>query len=349
MELQPWQHIKQDFSDTLIVGNGGSIALSPAFRYTDLYQNACKNKLVSEAAQQVFEQFSKANRDFERVLYSLWQADFVNQKLELAEDERKKVRKAYLEVRLALIKSVKEIHPDRTICTDERLSNIGRFMADFRTVFSLNYDLIVYWALLQANSNMAAQLRDGFSKISKRKYSSRIEKRLFDADFIQSSNNRTTKVFYPHGNLVLYQTSGGEESKLAANRDGLLNTITKYWRDNDGQPLFVCEGSAEAKVSTISQSKYLSSVFQQALPASRQSLTIYGWSIGEQDSHILKQLALSNCQIAAVSVFGDGKSEKQLAKEKDGMRDMLRTYAGINQVEFFDAQSAGCWANGVND
>jgi len=143
----------------------------------------------------------------------------------------------------------------------------------------------------------------------------------------------------------LYQTSGGEESKLASNRDGLLNTITKYWRDNDGQPLFVCEGSAAAKVTTISQSKYLSSVFQQALPASRKSLTIYGWSIGEQDTHILKQLALSNCQKAAVSVYRNGRNEKQLAKEKDSMSDMLRIYAGIKQVEFYDAESAGCWAN----
>ncbi|MFM9745754.1 DUF4917 family protein, partial [Streptomyces brasiliscabiei] len=80
----------------------------------------------------------------------LWQADYINQKFELAKIERDKVRNAYTDVRRALIDTVKDIHPDKAISDQQGLAHIGRFMAGFSTVFSLNYDLIVYWASLNA-------------------------------------------------------------------------------------------------------------------------------------------------------------------------------------------------------
>jgi hypothetical protein len=345
-KLREWHQISSNYNDTLIVGNGGSVAVNSCFLYKSLYAHGCEKGEIRAAAQKVFEQFAKENRDFERILHLLWQADFINNKFELAESEQKKVRKAYTDVRRALINTVKTLHPDKDLCGDFKLKNIGRFMSRFSTVFSLNYDLIVYWALLDAKTENLRQFKDGFRVMPTRQSSKIMPKLMFDFGFTSETEQGLTKVFYPHGNLALYQTLGGEESKLVASGStDLLSSITKRWADNDGQPLFVCEGSAEAKLASISQSKYLSSVFNHALPASRKSLTIYGWSIGKQDTHILKQLALSNCQSAAVSVYAEDKTDEEVAKEKDGMRDMLRTYAGINQVEFFDAKSAGCWAN----
>lgn len=341
--LRQWRELQADYSDTLIVGNGGSVAVEPHFRYNSLYGHGCIHGLISVAAQQVFEQFTKDSRGFEGVLYRLWQADFINQKFELADIERKKVRKAYTDVRRALINTVKGIHPDKIICDKQGLAQIGRFMAGFSTVFSLNYDLIIYWASLNANQANGWRFEDGFTIEKKHSSSTQVIKQYFNFSFSAEPEPGMTKVFYPHGNLAFYQTTGGEESKLVANNQDLLSLITKRWSDNDGQPLFVCEGLTEEKVTIISQSRYLSHVFQQVLPSPRDSITIYGWSIGKQDSHILQQLALAKCPRAAVSVFVGDKTGEEIKSEITHMRKMLKEHAGIENVEFFDAASAGCW------
>ncbi|MBL0538813.1 DUF4917 family protein [Aeromonas caviae] len=84
-------------------------------------------------------------------------------------------------------------------------------------------------------------------------------------------------------------------------------------------------------------------VHEQVLPSPRDSITIYGWSIGKQDSHILQQLALAKCPRAAVSVFVGDKTGEEIKSEITHMRKMLKEHAGIENVEFFDAASAGCW------
>ena len=343
--LKEWRELKDDFNDTLIVGNGGSIAVSTQFQYNRLYDYGCKHELIKPKAVEVFDQFSKGLRDFEGILYRLWQADFINEKFEIAEIERKKVRKAYTDVRRALIDTVKGVHPVRSSLSDDKLRNIGCFLAEFTNVFSLNYDLTVYWALLKTKDILRTRFYDGFTTLPNRKQSSSISKLLFDKDLKTPAKDDVTNVYYPHGNLALYQTIGGEESKLVSNKSGLLAAITERWQRNDGQPIFVCEGSATDKVANISKSNYLSHVFLQELPAFKKSVTVYGWGMGRQDTHILEQLAKAKCGSAAVSVFRTGKSDKQIVKEINHMQEMLGEHANIVEVHFFDASSAGCWTN----
>ena len=341
-DIRGWHEIQADYRDTLIVGNGGSVAVDPCFRYTNLYQQGCEHGFIRPAAQQVFDQFAKNDRDFERVLYRLWQADYINQKFELAKIERDKVRNAYTDVRRALIDTVKDIHPDKAISDQQGLAHIGRFMAGFSTVFSLNYDLIVYWASLNARQANGWRFEDGFTIDKTRATDPKLIKQCFNASFPAELEPGVTRVFYPHGNLALYRTQGGEESKLMADNSDPLSLITQYWRDNDGQPLFVCEGSSESKIAAINSSRYLSHVYQHELPRPKDSMTIYGWSIGKQDRHILEQLALSPCRRAAVSVFAGNKTPKKIESERVHMEKMLND-AGIKEVVFFDATSAGCW------
>lgn len=160
-DIKTWREIQADYSDTLIVGNGGSVAVDPCFRYTNLYQQGCEHSL-SALPHRVFDQFAKNDRDFERVLYRLWQADYINQKFELAKIERDKVHNAYTDVRRALIDTVKDIHPDKAISDQQGLAHIGRY-GRFSTVFSLNYDLIVYWASLNARQANGWRFEDGFT------------------------------------------------------------------------------------------------------------------------------------------------------------------------------------------
>lgn len=346
LDVVQWADIADGFNDTLIVGNGGSIAFNSKLNYKSLYAYGCKEKLISEPAQQVFQQFSKEQSDFERVLYRLWQADFINTKFEVGKDERQKVRKAYTDVRRALINTVRGVHPDNAdYVFDSKLLNIGRYLSRFSCVLSLNYDLIIYWALLEARSTRSGDFKDGWFRKPSHQPSSKVKQLLFAYDDFVYPATGYTSVYYPHGNLALYQTKSGKESKLTSSGKSLLETITKFWADNDGQPLFVCEGSSEAKMMSISSSEYLSHVFQKVLPARKRSVTIYGWGLGKQDAHILGQLKKSGCAKAAVSIYLKDKTQAKIQKEIDEITTTLGDKADIADVVFFDASSPCCWIN----
>tara|TARA_R110001583_G_scaffold195148_1_gene369696 strand:- start:8216 stop:9268 length:1053 start_codon:yes stop_codon:yes gene_type:complete len=343
-EIVKWRDIKDDFKDALLVGNGGSIALSPNFSYSSLYSYAVKNKLLEEDAKDVFEKFQKKYRDFERVLFSLWQADYINERFDVEKIEREKVRNGYVKVRRSLINAVKDVHPNHDeIATT--LKNVGEFVNHFSNVFSLNYDLTLYWASIQENSIESNRFNDGFNKMVRYNSKQTTDTFAFDVDDnkLKKANNKTSNVYYPHGNLLIYQTRATKEEKKIAANENALKTITEFWAKNDGNPLFVCEGTSESKLKSISSSKYLSHVYHEELPRGGDNLTIYGWGIGEQDSHILSQLALGSYQNIAVSIRVGDKNNRKLDQEILDIRQKLEVITHQTNIVFFDSASSGCW------
>lgn len=332
--IQAWSEIANDFKDTLIVGNGGSIALSESFSYKNLYKLGVDRGEISSRTQEIFQKFS-VNNDFEKVLRRLWAADFINQKFEVDKEEQKKVRKPYTDVRRALIKTVKDIHPDQEQLV-EGLSNIRKFCEKFTNVFSLNYDLTLIWAIEASNNKaLTKSFSDGFSsKESNSKLSTFVyEGRIDDGD---------TGVYYLHGNLCLCQTKATREEKKLASEDtghSLVKQLTDYWAKNDAQPLFVCEGNSQEKLSSIAQSHYLSAVYERLKSDCSESLAIYGWSISKGDQHILDAIKLNrSLKQVAVSVYKNDEVFQDHAKQ-------ALSETGIKSILFFDSESPGCWNN----
>lgn len=341
--LKEWRELKDDFNDTLIVGNGGSMAVCSSFNYKDLYRYGCENRFVSETAQQIFNQFSKDDRDFERVLYRLWQTNFVNKALKVLDEELNKIDGAVADVRKALLHTVKGVHPLYKDIDLVKLMNIGSFAGKFSNVFSLNYDLTMHWAMTLSSKKSRVWFSDGFTIESKRKSAKKVKQKRFDELMPQRQSNNT-KVFYPHGNLALYRNRLGAESRLVGESDGLLQALTRYWSKTGG-PLFVCEGTTSKKQEAIQASQYLSFVFNKALPSSKDNITILGWGMGKQDSHILSQLALSNCKKIAVGVHTQNRIEKTIQNEIVRFSEALEPYVNLDNVTFFNSSGAGCWAN----
>ena len=220
-----WSDIADEFGNTLLIGNGGSIALSSNFSYKNLYQFGLERGEINSRIQDIFQEFSKA-RDFEKLLRRLWEADFINKKFDVAEIEQAKVRKPYTDVRRALINTVKDIHPDQKQL-EEGLSNIRQFCAKFTKVFTLNYDLTLIWATEANNKNALAKksFSDGFSV---KKTNSKLNTYIFDGRI----EPKDIGVYYVHGNLCLCQTKATkEEKKLASENkgDSLLKQLTDYW------------------------------------------------------------------------------------------------------------------------
>ncbi|RID97392.1 DUF4917 family protein [Simplicispira hankyongi] len=328
-DIHQWSDIKDRFQGgALLLGNGASLAVHKGFGYPSLRQAAEDQGHITPEVAGVFRAFGKD--DFELVLRRLWEATLVNKALGI---EPGQIEKAYQLVRSALISTVRDIH----ISHDDAKRHFApmfQFMKTFDTVFSLNYDLLVYWAMMASQGKLRRWFKDGFQEGGVFREDWETLRKPYGAD-------GTTLVFYPHGSLLTARRDDYTEGKLTLPLGGgatLLDRILELWETGSASPLFVSEGTAEQKKKSIANSNYLSRVFREALPNAGESLVIYGWAISEQDAHILGQLRCTGSSLrrVAVSVYGGSQASAQQAE------DALAA-VGVKEVLFFDAESPGCW------
>lgn len=328
-EIHQWSDIKDRFEGgALILGNGASMAIHAGFGYSSLRQAAEDKGHITRAVADIFRAFN--TNDFELVLRRLWEATLVNKALGI---ERGRVEQAYQLVRSALISTVRDVHIPHEEAK-RHFAPMFQFMKSFDTVFSLNYDLLVYWAMMASQDELGKWFKDGFQGGGVFREDWEVLRQPYRA-------NGATLVFYPHGSLLTARRDDYTEGKLTLPPGGgatLLDRILELWETGSASPLFVSEGTAEHKRKSIANSNYLSRVFREALPNAGESLVIYGWAISEQDAHILGQLRRTGSSLrrVAVSVYGGSQASAQQAE------DALAA-VGVKEVSFFDAESPGCW------
>jgi hypothetical protein len=328
-EISQWADIARNYSDTALVGNGGSIAISPRFSYTSLVDHARDNGLLAEDVRQLFGFFNTA--DFELVLRLVWQAANVNRSLGIHDN---RTYQAYVRVRECLIQCVRNVHPEHQEVA-ESLTNIYEFLKRFRTVLSLNYDLIIYWTMMYGRTvEDQHSFKDCFF------YGQ------FDANWqryrqLYGVERSTTLVFYPHGSLILCRDKIETEYKISGHGN-LLESILREWQGEQIVPLFVSEGTHQQKIASIQGSIYLSTVYREVLTERKESLVIFGWGFGEHDLHLLHRMSYCGLQKVALSVFrGD---QVYCNRSYEIIRQVLGQHV---LVEYFDSESAGCWRYGV--
>lgn len=333
--IKDWAEIKDDYENgNLIIGNGASVALHQKFRFDSLKEEAEKLRLFNEDISKLFIEFDTS--DFELILRLVWHAKLVNKHLGIIDQ---KIDSAYENIKEALIKVVKEVHCEHSDIADQ-LPQLYQFTKQFRTVVSLNYDLILYWILMYGNRNEDGhRFKDCFQGSG-----------LFRNNWQDLRNpirkeKEVTLSLYQHGNLSIFRDAKNTETKVQrGDFEGLLEVITSQWEDNK-IPLFVAEGTGTKKLESIKSSSYLSTIFYEVLPdliTQKANLVIYGWSLGKQESHLVKQIFKNNQSgKVAISIFQNNQEEchriyRLIKNEK---------VAPNIEIEFFDSQSSGCWNN----
>ena len=331
-KIASWSEIADDFREGLILGNGASIALHEEFAYQSLLEQAKRRQFITPNIEHIFDHLH--TKDFERVLRMLWHTSRINKALRI---EDSKTQKAYKSLRNALVRTVKDIHPLYTKVSDG-LSSMATFMKRFEIVISLNYDFLVYWAMLLENARHQNRFKDCFNY---GEFNSDWEK--YRKPF--GSAGRSTLMFYPHGNLALATDQDGRETKLTGSAfSNLLETVTSEWRSGKYTPLFVSEGTSGQKVSTISRSHYLKTVHDLVLPKLGKRVAIFGWSFSESDKHILRAICGDELKKVAVSVLTSKPNfEDKCAEIRRKIRDASNGRSV--KVVFFDANSQRCWLN----
>ncbi len=325
-KIEEWSRIRPKYvNGTVIIGNGASMAISSNFGYTSLLQDARQRGRLSSDVGKLFDFFK--TQDFELVLRLVWQASKVNESLGIKDDA---TRAAYLNVRGCLIEAIRNVYPSFD-SVRHHLPHMHDYLKTFDTVLSLNYDLLVYWAMTYGweigdshvfkDCFISGKFDDNWSRFRKR---------------IRGESARTL-VFYPHGNLALIRSLVEQELKISAGSSGLLETILQEWQSEKYVPIFVSEGTTEQKINSIQSSYYLATVFREVLNAPRSSLTLYGWAMGEHDAHILRRMQGRGIGRVAISVHGHNQ---EFCRHAD---QMIQRHMGPLPVEFFDSASPGCW------
>lgn len=331
-EIKQWIDISEDFKDgALILGNGASMAIDSRFGYTSLFEYATEKNLFNDDVKLLFDKYETT--DFELILRMVWTAFEVNKAFKIDDI---KTKQAYLSVRDALIKAVRDIHPTYSF-VKEVLPDLHRFIRHFQYTFSLNYDLLVYWAGMYGNS---ADTEYSFKNcFNRREFSQDWKKYL---PIYQRKKSRL--IFFPHGNLALGKTLTEDEYKISAKESGsiLLDEILEAWTEGKCTPLFVSEGTAKRKIKKIDNSGYLSTVYRETLKELCGKVTIYGWGIGEQDLHILDAMKTSeNIMNTKFAVSVRNNNQAYCTKVKGILEEKFPKC----EVTFFDSESPGCWNN----
>lgn len=272
--LLDWNEVKdREGWSGILIGNGASIAVWDDFLYSSIYNKSRSEDIenpLSDLDIQLFDTLRTTN--FERVLSSLSTARIINNALNIAAEP---VQSRYNSIQTSLIQAVRAVHvPWRTI-PEEVLVNIQENLLNYKFVYSTNYDLLIYWAMMHKGNS------GGF-------------KDYFWGEQFDVSNtqiwNKATCVLYLHGGLHIYRLPSGQTLKRRAdNGQNLLDLFGQTYQ-GDAVPLFITEGTSEEKLSSIYRSDYLSFAFSQ-FSKHEGPLVMFGHSLGESDNHIVSTIA----------------------------------------------------------
>jgi uncharacterized protein DUF4917 len=329
--VHPWEDLRGEFDDTLLLGNGASIAFDGRFSYRSLYESAQAEDRITEGLSNVFKHLKTT--DFEKTLRVLWHAQSVNEALEVSDNATSEV---YRDLRSALIETVRSIHVEYADVA-ERLDGPASFLSHFSSVFSLNYDLLVYWAIMFQNSVERNRIKDCFLP----------EEFEREWQFLRrpyKDNDKATLVFYPHGNLALGRGLLGAERKiLAEDGENLLETIFQYWK-MELTPLYVSEGTSEQKLDSILSSPYLASVYHDAMRESANTVTVFGCSLDKNDQHIIDGL-MNGTPPERWAIAVDPEDEDLDVFFTEIRRRLKKAAHREVEVLLFDRTSPDAWLN----
>jgi hypothetical protein len=319
---QMWEHVDEGRGISVLLGNGFSRAWrDKLFRYETLYHEATFDGR-EDAIHQVFAVLE--TQDFEKVTSRLRASRDI---LRLYTDDARLVAQLECDAQLikdGLLKAIANTHPSRpTEVTEKEFRRARAFLARFRSIYTVNYDLLMYWARKQ-NDLPPDDWRtdDGF----------RAEQLWVGPDTDQ-------EIFFLHGALHLYETQDGvKKHSFSDTGQPIIDTVQENLRENVF-PLFVSEPTSEAKLSRINKNPYLSYCLRQ-LAKESGCIFIFGHGFSEVDRHIFSAIDHRDVDHVFVSVFGD-PNNKDNRRIRGNATAYLQTEA--RRVSFVDAETVPIW------
>lgn len=306
--LASYEEVREGRDNFLLLGNGFSIGLHRGFAYGSLYER-CAKKLFKLDDIQLFEGFRTTN--FERVLGMLSAARQVNNILGI---DTKPVVDRHEAIRLALVEAVQVIHPRKASIGVDTYVRLVTFLTEFDGIFTTNYDLLLYWAIMENTNRFVDFFFDGG---------------VFDPTDVEVRSPKIG-VYYLHGSLFLYREFG-RTHKQSSHLGHLLDELGEYITSRR-TPVFVSEGTSEDKLTAIMSNGYLSFCFDQ-LTRVEGGLTIHGFSMADNDIHIVDAINASKIRKVAYGIYCQDRTDESIRSERLRIESLLPKA----KVAFYDS------------
>jgi hypothetical protein len=238
-------------------------------------------------------------------------------------------------LREVLVQAIAQTHPAGPFEIEEaQYAACRQFLANFDKIYTLNYDLLLYWVLMHTETDPQIRCDDGFRKPDDP-----------DADYVtwEVSSTPNQNIFYLHGALHLFD-AGFELQKYTWINRGvrLIEQIREALRNNL-YPLIVAEGESHDKDARILHSGYLTRGARSFVQI-QNNLFIFGHSFGGSDQHWFNLIVKGKINRLFVSLYGDPESaaNRLIRGKASGLSD-LRSPRRPLEVLFYDAPSAHVW------
>jgi hypothetical protein len=318
----------------VLLGNGFSRAFrDDIFSYDALFDRANFGGM-SPAAREAFQALQ--TKDFEIVIKALRQAAqlgrvYFGPDVELIG----RLESDANALRDLLARTIAANHPDRpTDIRDEQYAACRSFLNNFKNIYSVNYDLLLYWALMRDEIPPLIGCDDGFR-----------EPDDGPAEYVTWDVQKTVQqcIFYLHGALHIFD-AGSKLQKFTWSNTGIaLIDQIRGALDSNRFPLFVAEGSADSKLERIQHSGFLNRAYR-SFAEIRGSLFVFGLSFGGSDEHILRLLDHGKQTQIFVSLYGDPDSEgnARIVRRAE-LIPTRRSRKYPTSIAYFDAESAQVW------
>lgn len=292
--LPSWEDIKTAHPwNGLLIGNGASRSVWDSFAYPSLYEAAKSQDLSSSLSlddQALFASFNTTN--FESILSALMTSKIVE---EVFGKDVTHLSQRYESIRKALVEAVHAKHIPHASVSLGKLQAIRQEIRSYKWVYSTNYDLLTYWAIMSTDPPA-----NGFVDFF---FSANGAFDPLDTEIRETRTASKTRILYLHGGLHLQHTVGGSSYKMRAGGGTLLEQFGGSMEMDTGRvPLFIAEGRASEKLSAIYRSDYLSFAYAQ-LEQHSSPLVVFGHSLGESDKHIVKAIKRASTRTLAISIY----------------------------------------------
>ena len=320
----------------ILIGNGFSIALKPdIFSYGSLHSKA-DFSTVPHAAE-VFK--ALATQDFEAVIRLLVDMAKVLKCYEdTSTDLVAQIEKDAAAIKTILAQAIARNHPDRPYdITNEQYAACRTFLNNFNHIYTLNYDVLLYWALMHDEvDELDIRCDDGF----------RHPEGNETAPYVSWQEGDSATVHFLHGALHIYD-AGHELTKYTWSKTDIpIVEQVRSALDDEKYPLFVAEGHSHDKLDKIMHSAYLHKALR-SFSSIGGSLFVFGHSFDDNDDHVLKKIPEGKVTDLFVGLYGDPNSEnnKRIIAKAFSFAD-IRTENPRKKklnVHFFDAGTARVW------
>ncbi|TFV37154.1 DUF4917 family protein [Bradyrhizobium frederickii] len=324
----------------LLLGNGFSISLKPdIFSYGALFDSADFSSkphikdLFKALKTQDFEIVIKHLQDAATVLDAYGRSDPA-----LAKDFKEDAAA----IKDALVKAIAKRHPDRPFdIKPEQYAACRTFLSRFDHMFTLNYDVLLYWTLMQSDVDKRTfRHDDGF----------RHPEEDPSVPWVSWQQGNAATVSYLHGALHLFD-AGSEMTKYTWSKtDKPIVEQIRASLDEEKYPLFVAEGTSATKLERILHNAYLHKALRsfEGCQTSSAAIVIFGHSLADNDRHVLKCIAKGNSPYLLVSLYGDPSSEanKKIIHAANSLVEERGPAGGKKkalEVRFYAAASVKLW------